>query len=120
MRVLSVRVDQGGRCVEQPKWEWMDSAFGMIVGAITSIVGLMGWINRKLETMQASHDHEVTTLHERVTPLMEDVAELRAHHESKMQRLANIEASMQVIDRKQDEQMRMLYRLVGEKMRRDE
>lgn len=113
--------------MEQPKWEWVDSVFGMIIGVMTAIVGMTGWTSRRFKDAEAregklreSIDVQLNAIHGRVTPLMEDVAELRAHHESKMQRLAHIESSIQVIDRKQDEQMRMLYRLVGEKMRRDE
>ena len=118
---------KGGRVVEQPKWEWIDSVFGMVVGVMTAIVGMTGWTSRRFKDaevregqLRESIDLRMNAIHGRVTPLMEDVAELRAHHESKMQRLAHIESSIQVIDRKQDEQMRMLYRLVGEKMRRDE
>jgi hypothetical protein len=118
---------KGGRVVEQPKWEWIDSVFGMVIGVMTAIVGMTGWTSRRFKDaevrevkLRESIDVQLNAIHGRVTPLMEDVAELRAHHESKMQRLAHIESSIQVIDRKQDEQMRMLYRLVGEKMRRDE
>jgi hypothetical protein len=126
MRALSVHNDRGGRRVEHQKWEWMDSVFGMILGVLSAIIGMTGWTSRKFKDVEARDgklretiDQRLGDLHGRVTPLMEDVAELRAHHESKMQRLAHIESSIQVIDRKQDEQMRMLYRLVGEKMRRD-
>lgn len=98
MRVLSVRVDQGGRRVEQPKWEWMDSLFGMILGAISAIVGLTGWINRKFEQMRTKHDADIVALYERVTPLAEDVSALMAHHESDRERLQSIDKKLDRIE----------------------
>lgn len=84
--------------MEQPKWEWMDSVFGMLIGAISTIVGLTGWISRKFEVMRTDFDQEVVALHERVTPLAEDVAALMAHHESDRERLQSIDKKLDRIE----------------------
>ena len=108
--------------MEQPKWEWVDTIFGTILGVLGAVATMTGWTGRKFTDVHAAHeqlrkdmDGKIAVLHERVTPLASDVAELRAHHEAKMQRLTTIEGSIQAIDRKQDEQMRILYRLAGNK-----
>lgn len=109
---------KGGRSVEQPRWEWMDTIFGAVLGVISAVATMTGWTGRKFkeveeaqDKMEQAFDHKISSLHARVTPLLADVAELRAHHEAKMQRLATIETSIRAIDGKQDEQMRILYRL---------
>lgn len=108
--------------MEQPKWEWMDTIFGAVLGVFSAVATMTGWTGRRFKEVDERHgqlqkdlDHKLAVLHGRVTPLMSDVAELRAHHEAKMQRLTTIEGSIQAIDRKQDEQTRILYRLVGHK-----
>lgn len=107
--------------MEQPKWEWMDSIFGGILGVFSAVATMTGWTGRKFKTVDESHaamrkefDDKINGVHARVTPLMADVAELRAHHEAKMQRLTTIEGSIRQIDQKQDEQTRILYRLAGQ------
>ena len=112
---------KGGRGVEQPKWEWMDTIFGGVLGVISAVVTMTGWTGRKFKSVEESQaslrkefDDKINSVHARVTPLMADVAELRAHHEAKMQRLTTMESGMRAIDKKQDEQMRILYRLDGQ------
>lgn len=115
---MSSSTAEGGREVEQPKWEWMDTIFGAVLGVFGAVATMTGWTGRKFtdvhqaqDLLRKDMDQKIADLHERVTPLAEDVAELRAHHEAKMQRLVTIEGSMREIDRKQDEQMQILYRL---------
>lgn len=107
--------------MEQPKWEWMDTILGAVLGVFGAVATMTGWTGSKFEKVNQAHaklkdemDEKLAVLHGRVTPLMSDVAELRAHHEAKMQRLTTIEGSIKAIDRKQDEQMRILYRLAGQ------
>lgn len=107
--------------MEQPKWEWMDTILGAVLGVFGAVATMTGWTGSKFKEEEAAReqlrkdmDAKITVLHERVTPLASDVAELRAHHEAKMQRLVTIEGSIKAIDRKQDEQMRILYRLAGQ------
>jgi hypothetical protein len=119
--MLSLSATKGGRAVEQPKWEWMDTIFGGILGVFSAVATMTGWTGRKFKAVETAHadlrrdfDEKINGVHARVTPLMADVAELRAHHEAKMQRLTTIEGSIHAIDRKQDEQTRILYRLDGQ------
>jgi uncharacterized membrane protein YccC len=114
-------VNRGGWTVEQPKWEWMDTIFGTVLGVFSAVATMTGWTGRRFKDVDEAHgklrrdlDDKITVLHGRVTPLMADVAELRAHHEAKMQRLTTIERSIQAIDTKQDKQMQILYRLDGQ------
>lgn len=106
--------------MEQPKWEWMDTILGAVLGVFGAVATMTGWTGSKFEKVNREHaklkdsiEEKLALLHGRVTPLMSDVAELRAHHEAKMQRLTTIEGSIKAIDTKQDEQMRILYRLEG-------
>lgn len=107
--------------MEQPKWEWVDTIFGTILGVLGAVATMTGWTGSKFtkeeearEKLRKDMDEKIASLHERVTPLASEVAELRAHHEAKMQRLVTIEASIREIDKKQDQQMRILYRLDGQ------
>ncbi len=107
--------------MEQPKWEWMDTILGAVLGVFSAVATMTGWTGRRFKEVDEAHgqlrkdiDAKLNVLHGRVTPLMADVAELRTHHEAKMQRLATIEQSIQAIDRKQDKQMQILYRLDGQ------
>lgn len=106
--------------MEQPKWEWMDTILGAVLGVFGAVATMTGWTGRRFKDVDEAHgklqkdfEEKIAVLHGRVTPLMSDVAELRAHHEAKMQRLTTIEGSIKAIDTKQDEQMRILYRLEG-------
>lgn len=108
--------------MEQPKWEWMDTIFGAVLGVFSAVATMTGWTGRRFKEVDERHgqlqkdiDHKLSVLHGRVTPLMSDVAELRAYHEAKMQRLSMIEGNIKAIDEKQDEQIRILYRLEGRK-----
>lgn len=107
--------------MEQPKWEWVDTIFGTILGVFSAVITMTGWTGRKFREVGEAHDQlrkdmdeKISVLHERLPPLASEVAELRAHHEAKMQRLVTIEASIREIDKKQDQQMRILYRLDGQ------
>ena len=89
----------------EPKWEWMDTTFGLIVGVFTTVAGMIGWINprltkledkleKKCQTLQAEMDRKVDEVHSRVSPLAEDVAALLAHQDSDRDRLAGIDAKL--------------------------
>lgn len=106
--------------MEQPKWEWMDTILGAVLGVFSAVATMTRWTGRRFKEVDEAHgklrqdfDAKLNVLHGRVTPLMADVAELRAHHEAKMQRLVTIESSIREIDQKQDKQMQILYRLDG-------
>lgn len=77
--------------MDNPKWEWMDSIFGMIVGGITTIFGMLGWINPRFSNLQKELDEKIGGVHARITDNDKAIAELEAHHSDKMRRLESIE-----------------------------
>lgn len=92
-----------------PKWEWMDTTFGLIVGVFTTIAGMIGWINPRLtrledkldkkhQALQVEMDRKVDEVHSRVSPLAEDVAALMAHQEGDRDRLAAIDGKLDRIE----------------------
>lgn len=109
MPVMSVPREQGGRIVEQPKWEWVDTVFGLIVGMITTVMGMLGWISPKLQKI----DEQAQALRDRMAELEQScqtrnqlsatsIVRLEAYHEANIQRLAAIEGTTQQIDEKLD------------------
>lgn len=98
MRVSTV---QGGRRVDNPKWEWVDTIFGMMTGVFSAIGIMTGWTSRKFTVLHERHDKlrndmdgKVDELHARVTPLAESVAGLEAHHEGFRDRLKAIDEKL--------------------------
>lgn len=84
-----------------PKWEWVDTIFGIIVGTFTTIVSMVGWINPRFTKMDEKHqalrveiDRKVDEVHSRVSPLAENVAALMAHQEGDRDRLAAIDLKL--------------------------
>lgn len=90
-----------------PKWDWIDTVFGIIAGAITAIISLLGWINPKLDKLEKkAHDlkdemdAKVEAVHERVTENAQEIARLRAHREDDQRRLEGIDKKLdRILDR---------------------
>lgn len=89
----------------EPRWEWVDTIFGLVIGVLTTVMGMIGWITPRLTRLdekldkkyQALHmemDRKVDEVHSRVSPLAEDVAALMAHQEGDRERLAAIDAKL--------------------------
>ena len=77
-----------------PKWEWIDTTFGIIVGAITAVLSLLGWINPKLAKIEEKQmafrddmDTRLEAVHERITENVQETTKLRAHREDDQRRL---------------------------------
>lgn len=98
-RVFSVLQERGGRRVEPPKWEWMDTIFGWIVGAVSTVAAMLGWFNPKITRLDQEFDQKIADVHERVTPLAEEVAALSAHHENDRELLRSMNAKLDGIEK---------------------
>lgn len=83
--------------MENPKWEWMDSIFGMILGVISTVFGMLGWINPKFEGIKKEFHEQINDVHARITDNDKAIAELEAHHSDKMRRLESIERKIDAI-----------------------
>lgn len=91
--------------VEQPKWEWLDALFGMILGVFTTIATMTGWTSRRFNKVEERHhrlretmDAQVDDVRARMNLLNEDVAALMAHHESDRERLQSIDKKLDRIE----------------------
>lgn len=113
--------------VEQPKWDWMEAILGAIVSAIGTVMALTSWIRNKLleldhreQEFRRDIDSKIQVLHGRISPITVEIAEMRQQHHSNIQRLNAIDNSIHSLDVKQDQQMRLLYQLVGRSKQEEE
>lgn len=84
--------------VDNPKWEWMDSIFGMIVGTIATILGMLGWINPKFAQVNRDLDEKISDVHARITINDQHIATLKAHHERDRDQLQSIDEKLDRIE----------------------
>lgn len=90
-----------------PKWEWVDTVFGIIVGAISTVIGLVGWISPKLKELKgmthdlrSDTDVKIEAVHERVTENAQEITRLSAHREDDQRRLKTIDEKLdRILDR---------------------
>lgn len=91
----------------EPKWEWVDTVFGVIVGVITAVLSMLGWISPKLAKIEERHqelrddmDEKIEMAHARVTENAQEIARLRAHREDDQRRLKGIDEKLdRILDR---------------------
>lgn len=102
--------------VEPSKWDWADTASGMLLGIVSGIVSLFGWFSRKVGTV---HDR-IDAVHERINLVKQSANDqassikvLEAHHDANLNRLARIEDNLSAINDKQDRQMEILIDIRG-------
>lgn len=73
--------------MSDPRWDWLDSATGIVVGIASAFAGLLGWLNRRFVAVHERID--------KVEDLTQDnnigIKVQQAHHEANLIRLSRIE-----------------------------
>lgn len=96
-----------------PKWDFVDTITGVIMGAVTTFLTLMGVINRRFDkahariagTEEAIGDHAVS------------IATLNAHHQANTQFQDRVDRSLRNLEEQNSEQLRQnaeMLNLLGE------
>lgn len=95
-------------------WEWMDWLWGFALGAITAIGGMVGWINPRLKSIDQRILEESQTVNARIVSVEKLVLELEGEHNMTTALYQSIVESMRNLDKKTEEQTKLLYDLVGQ------
>lgn len=112
MRCFIVRNEFGKGCrmaVDPTKWDWADALVGGVIGLITGLATVFGWINGKLGQVHERIDQ----FHVRVSDHATNIAVLTAHHENNLQFQERMDHSLTALNEKNDEQMKILLELKG-------
>lgn len=101
--------ERGMTVTPEPRWEWIDMIVGLVMGAISGLLGVLGWTNRQ---------HNI--LHERINETNKaaglqasQIATLKAHHEANANFQERVDESLKELNRKNEDQLKILLRLDG-------
>lgn len=90
--------------VEPSKWDWLDTASGLVLGIFGGVVTLYGWFSQKVDAMHG----RLSTVKQAVNDQATSIKVLEAHHAATLHRLERIEDNSAAINEKQDRQMEIL------------
>lgn len=102
-----------GVTVADPKWEFMDTVVGVIMGAITAVLGMLGIINRRFD---ATHERIAGT-EKAIGKHAVNIATLNAHHQANTQFQDRVDRSLRNLEEQNSEQLRQnaeMLNLLGE------
>lgn len=96
-----------------PKWDFVDTITGVIMGAITAVLGLMGIINRRFDKVHERIEGAESTLGQHAV----SIATLMAHHQANTQFQERADRSLRNLEEQNSEQLRQnaeMLSLLGE------
>lgn len=105
----SMTAGKEGVRVSDPRWDWADSFTGAVMGAVAGAASVFGWVNKRIGTVHG----RINATNERLGVHATDIAVLTAHHQANLQFQARIDQTLQALNVKQDEQMKILVELKG-------
>ncbi len=81
--------------MDPSKFNWLDSFIGGVIGAVsgafTAVIAMIGWFNRKLESVEKELNREIDTLKTASTACLLAQAKQGQMHVDNQRRLENIE-----------------------------